>query len=254
MLFDQNLISKEDLLLCESGNNNFLNQTEPLMDGFDISYGQPKRTFQKTPILIDQESVLQNLVSIPAKAVGKKELSVASTKRSENLRIKYMKRNCDLGVDTSADPELKDTARTFIRTRGKPIKKTKKHLIKYELSKKKSNSQISTKPSEENSISRKSSSPIEIALVPSVIGSSKSKKPSMLNMTVSDILKNDDLSSENMLLTFFTMKMANEAYFKNASQDLLRLEETTKSIDKLRASLKGSGGKRHKQTNMFDFC
>lgn len=238
MLFDENIMSKEDLLLCGGGNHNFLGHTQPIMSGFDISYGQPKRTFQETPIVAEPENTFENLISFGCQDTYKKELSVASTKRNENLRIKYMKRNCDLGVDTSADPELKDTARNFVRTRGKPIKKTKKNLIKYELNKKTTSSQQSTKPSEENSISRKSSNPIDIVLANSVSQSSKSKKPSMLQMTVSEILKNDDLSSENMLLTFFTMKMANEAYFRNSSEDLLKLEETTKNIEKLRASMK----------------
>lgn len=238
MLFDENILSKEDLLLCGGGNHNFLGQTQPLMGGFDISYGQRKRSFQEAPIVAEKENAFENLISFACQDASKKELSVASTKRSENLRIKYMKRNCDLGVDTSADPQLKDTARTFIRTRGKPIKKTKKNLIKYELTKKNTSSQQSTKPSEENSISRKSSNQVEIVLANSVSQSSRTKKPSMLQMTVSEILKNDDLSSENMLLTFFTMKMANEAYFKNSSQDLFRLEETTKNIEKLRASMK----------------
>jgi hypothetical protein len=252
MIFDENRISKEDFLLDNNHGHNFLSDTQPMIEGFDISYGQPKRSIQKIaagstkPVNVDQDLLTFN------RTICKNELSVTSTKRSENLRVKYMKRNCDMGVDTRADPELKDTARSFIRTRGKPIKKCKNNFIKYELPKKVTNSQDSTRPSEDESCTGKSSGKIEPAGPINLSQSSKIRKPSMLNMTVSDILKNDDISSENMLLTFFTMKMANEGYYKNACTDLMGLEDTTARIQKLRAAMKGSGRKT-KQCDLLDY-
>ena len=252
MIFDEDVISKEDFLLNNNHGHNFLSDTQPIMEGFDISYGQPKRGLQKIAVeSIKPDNVDRDLVTFN-RTVCKKEVSVTETKRSENLRIKYMKRNCDMGVDTRADPELKDTARSFIRTRGKPIKKTKNNFIKYELPKKVTNSQDSTRPSEDESFSRKSSGKIEPAVTTIASQTSKIRKPSMLNMTVSDILKNDDISSENMLLTFFTMKMANEGYYKNACTDLMGLEDTTARIQKLRAAMKGSGRKT-KQCDLLDY-
>ena len=50
--------------------------------------------------------------------------------------VKYIKRNCDLGVDTRADPDLKPSASNFVRTRGKPIKKSKQKFLVYNVSNK----------------------------------------------------------------------------------------------------------------------
>jgi hypothetical protein len=252
MIFDENMISKEDFLLNNNHGHNFLLDTQPMTEGFDISYGQPKRGIQKIAAeSIQQNNIDRDLLTFD-RTVCKKEVSVTDTKRSENLRIKYMKRNCDMGVDTRADPELKDTARSFIRTRGKPIKKTKNNFIKYELPKKVTNSQDSTRPSEDESSSGKSSGKIEPAVTTIASQTSKLRKPSMLNMTVSDILKNDDISSENMLLTFFTMKIANEGYYKNACTDLLGLEDVTAKIEKLRIAMKGSG-RKNRHCDLLDY-
>lgn len=60
-------------------------------------------------------------------------------------KYKFIKRNCDLGVDTRADPDLKPSESTFKRTRGKPIKNSKKKLIKYNMSNEFFGSQNSTK-------------------------------------------------------------------------------------------------------------
>ena len=50
-------------------------------------------------------------------------------------KYKFIKRNCDLGIDTSADPELKPSAINFVRKRGKPINKhkLKKKALKYKV-------------------------------------------------------------------------------------------------------------------------
>jgi len=64
-------------------------------------------------------------------------------------------------------------------------------------------------------------------------------------MTVSEILKNDNNRPKNLLLTFFSMKIANESQFNDTSNTLMALEETTGAIDKLRKVIakKGKKGK-----------
>ena len=63
-------------------------------------------------------------------------------------------------------------------------------------------------------------------------------KSGLFNMTVSEILKNSANGSENLLLTFFTMKIANESQYKDSSDALYALDKTTRMIEHLRESSK----------------
>ena len=244
MLFNDLLSSQEDFLPNDNCHI-YNNQSGLLTNGFDISYHQTKRTIQK-PEIFQKEKYLAKLDLNPFTEqssssnilVLTKDSPVVKSKKQHQTRVKYLKRNCDLGVDTSADPMLKPAASGFTRTRGKLIKKQKNRLIKYTISseKKLSNSQVSTKISEDsNCLSKKGSN---LDSISTSYHSLKNIKPNKLSTTISDILNGDGLNAESMLMSFFTMKVANECYYRDATDDLLKLSENTRNIENLRASLK----------------
>lgn len=155
--------------------------------------------------------------------------SGSGKKKKITKKYKYIRRNCDMGIDTRADPDLKPSASNFIRTRGKPIKNSKKKLIKYKIS----GSQESTKYSDDYKDSSKRSKNSR-----DLSDKEGSKKSGLFNMTVSEILKNSANGSENLLLTFFTMKIANESQYKDSSDALYALDRTTRMIEHLREATK----------------
>lgn len=162
-----------------------------------------------------------------------------SRKYKKNKHLKYLKRNCDLGVDTRADPDLKPSANNFVRTRGKPISKKKQKMICYKMSAGKKYSSMSTDKSSQNSLyGSKQSKKLNSDGISSNSSMSHNRKNPNIDLNIADSLKTSDNTTNNLLLTFLSMKIYSEHQFKGYYNSLNDLETFTKRIESLKHDCK----------------
>ena len=161
-------------------------------------------------------------------------------KSKKTKQIKYLKRNCDLGVDTRADPDLKPSANNFVRTRGKPISKKKQKMICYKMSEAKKYSSLSSDKSSHSSIygSRQSKKLVSTNGSTSNSSMSHNRKNKNIDLNITNSLKTSDNTTNNLLLTFLSMKIYSEHQFKGYYNSLNDLENFTKRIENLKLDCK----------------
>lgn len=168
-------------------------------------------------------------------------------KKKNNSVIKYIKRNCDLGVDSRADPDLKPSATNFVRTRGKPISKNKQKFLCYKMKDaKKFKSEKSDLSSEIPAFnSRKSKKSLSSSDDEGYSSSVSYKKETSIGLNVIDSLKKNGGNNNSMLLTFLSMKICNEHQFKGYYDNIKDLDENTRRIEQLRLLYSSKRTKAH---------
>lgn len=173
-----------------------------------------------------------------------------SRKYKKSKTLKYLKRNCDLGVDTRADPDLKPSANNFVRTRGKPISKKKQKMICYKMSEAKKFCSMSTDKSSHNSIyGSKQSKKLNSDDSSSNSSMSHNRKNQNIDLNIADSLKTGDNTTNNLLLTFLSMKIYSEHQFKGYYNNLHDLENFTKRIESLKFDSKQHKHCQRSKTN-----